>query len=95
MPLGYHSQKLGLRGGRHLGHFIEEEGSFMGSLEEPLPAAVRAREGPFFMSKKLALEQRLCEGRTVYGYEGLRRAGAVFVDRPGHQLLAGAGFAGN
>ena len=95
LPIRDHAQELGLRGGRHLRHFVEEEGSLVGSLEEPLTAAVGAGKGALFVAKELAFEQRLRKGRTVHRHKGFGGPGAVLMDGASHQFLAGAGFAGD
>ena len=42
------------------------------------------------MAEELAFEQRAWVGRAVDHHEGFLPAGAVLVDGPGNQLLAGA-----
>ena len=45
------------------------------------------------MSEQLRLEHALCEARAVHGEERARRAVRQVVDRPGDELLSGAGLA--
>ena len=64
-------------------------------LEEALLVGVRAGEGAALVPEELALEQRVGERRAVLGDEALILARARVVDRAGHQVLAGAGLAGD
>src|SRR5207249_9391406 len=62
-------------------------------LEESLPVLGRARERPLAVAEELALEEALGERGTVDGDEESLAARTGGVDRPRHQLLAGAGLA--
>ena len=47
------------------------------------------------MAEKLGFQQIFRQGRAVHGDQRLVRAGAALMQGAGHQLLAGAGFAGD
>ena len=54
-----------------------------------------AGEGALLVAEELALQQVLREGAAVDGDEGLAARGPLVVEGAGHQLLAGAGLAGD
>ena len=60
---------------------------------------MRRRSAPvkdaLLVAEQLALQQVLRDGGAVEGQERRLGAGAVLVDRPGHQLLAGAALSGD
>ncbi len=85
-----HAQQLGLHGGRHVPHLVEEEGAGVGQFELPPPHRGGAGEGPPLVAEQLALDEALGHRRAVDADEGPGRAPAVAVERPGHQFLAGA-----
>ena len=61
--------------------------------EEPLAVADGAREGAAHVPEEFRFEQGRREGGTVDRLERRPPAGALGVDRPGDELLAGAGLA--
>ena len=56
---------------------------------------MRAGECATLVAEKLALQQRVGDGRAVERHEGLIAAAAVRVNQLRRQLLAGPGLAGN
>ena len=62
-------------------------------LEPADPPRLGSGEGAALVAEKLALEQRLGNGRAIHRDERLPGAIAVLMDRARDQLLAGAGLA--
>ena len=67
----------------------------VGLLEAAALALERAGEGALLMAEQLAFDQVARDRRHVDGDERPVAPLAVVVQRPRHQLLAGAGFAGD
>ena len=89
------AQQLGLGLEGQVAHFVEEQGSPVGGLEETAVHAGSAGESPFFVAEELALDQFVGQGRTVDRQERTVLAGAEGMDGPGHQFLASAALAGD
>src|SRR5256886_3961647 len=89
----FRSQQLRLGGERKIDDFIEEQRAAPGQLELPLLALMRPGERTLLVAEQLRLDQRVRAGAAVDGHDRLVAAGAQMMDRPGHELLAGAGFA--
>jgi hypothetical protein len=64
-----------------------------GSLEQADLLVAGAGEGTALMSEEFGFDKLLGKRCAVDGDEGLRGARALVVERAGHQLLAGSGFA--
>jgi len=62
----------------------------IGHLKQARLALDRASEGAALVAEQLALQEILRDGAAVDCDEGVRGAWAARVDRPRHQLLAGA-----
>ena len=90
-----HTQQACLQVKRHVADFVEEQRAALGLLKPPAPLRLRAGEGATLMAEEFGLEQVLGNGCGVDGHEGAVRAGRVFVQRPGHQFFARAGFTGD
>ena len=90
-----HAQQLGLHPHRHVADLVEKQRPLAGQLEPPLLLAVGPGERPALVAEQLGLEQVLGQGRAVDGHQGPAPGHVAEVDRLGHQLLAGAGFAGH
>src|SRR5581483_261893 len=86
------AQELGLKRGRRVADFIEEERAAMSLFETALMFAHRPGERAFLVSEQFGFDQRLRECRTVHLHEGSVLAGTKIVNRPRDQLLAGAAF---
>ena len=54
---------------------------------------IRTGEGPFAMPEKFTFDQAFGQGAAVDRYKGMIGAQALVVNRPGHELFAGTGFA--
>jgi len=87
------TQQLHLQQRRDVADLVEEQGAATGRLHQAGLARVRSGEGPPLVPEKLALEQRLGEPGALHRHEGPAPALAGLVDRPGNELLAGAGLA--
>jgi len=61
-----HAEQLGLERGRHVGDFIQEDGSAVGLLEAANPLCHRPGKAALFVPKKLALEEGFRNSGTVY-----------------------------
>jgi hypothetical protein len=70
-----HPQKPDLGGWGDFADFIQENGAPIGLLEAPGFLADGSGESAFFMSEKLAFEQRCREGRALITMKGLSRRG--------------------
>ena len=88
-----HAQQFYLHGHRQLGHFIEQEGSRVGGLEQALLVGVGAGEGAPHMPEQLGFEQGFRDGAAVDRHEGPIRALGELVQGTRGQLLAGARLA--
>ncbi len=88
-----HAQQLGLHSQGHLADFVEEQSASLGQLEPAFLLAIGAGEGPAFVAEELALEQVLRQGRTVDGDQRPAARDVAEMNRLGHELLAGSGFA--
>src|SRR6185295_15002032 len=87
------AQQLGLRLDGDLADLVEEERAAMGRRQPAGAVALGVGEGPGDVAEELGLEQRPGQGGAVYGDERSAAPRAVDVQRPGDQLLAGAGLA--
>ena len=85
-------QDLGLRGGSHVPDLVQEQRARVTLLELADPFSVGPRETAAFVPEQFALQQRFGNGGAIDGEEGGLVATAMVVDRPRHQLLAGAAF---
>jgi hypothetical protein len=74
---------------------VEEHRAAVGELEAAELLRVRPGEGALLVAEQLRFDQRLGDRRHVDGHERLPAALAPRVDRPRHQLLAGAALAGD
>src|SRR5256884_5568988 len=87
------TQQLRLGGERKIDDFIEEQRAAPGQLELPLLPLMRHGERTLLVAEQLRLDQRVRDRTAVDGDERLVAASAQMMDRAGHELLAGAGFA--
>jgi hypothetical protein len=90
-----HAQQLGLHGQRELADLVQEQRALMRLLELAAALAQRSREGPAHMAEQLALDQVVGQGRAVDADHGLVGTARLRMHGLGHQLLAGAGLAGD
>ncbi|MNH11809.1 hypothetical protein D3C79_713330 [compost metagenome] len=65
-----HPQQLGLHGGGHVAHLIQEQGAAVGLGHQPGLVGQGAGEGPLLVTEQLALDQVLRDGGAVDGDEG-------------------------
>ena len=94
-PLLEHAQQLRLERQRQFPHLVEEQRATVGKLHEPHPAGIGPREGAALMAEELALDQGVGDRSAVHGHERPLGPAAAGMDRPGHELLAGARLAGH
>src|SRR5690606_23122651 len=72
---------------------VEEDGAAARLLDQPGPAALGAGERAALVAEQLADHELLRQRRAVDRNEGLAAPRRAVVQRPGDQLLAGAGLA--
>ena len=89
------AQDLRLGAGAHVPDFVEEEASAVALFEPADALLVGAGEGAFFLTEQHPFEKVLLERRAVHLDEVPRCPQRIVVNRPGDQLLAGAGFTAN
>ena len=87
--------KRRLRLHRHVADLVEKQRAAFGLFEAPGGALVGAGEGALLVAEQFALDEVARNRRHVDGDERAFLALAVIVQRAGHQLLAGAGLAGD
>ena len=90
-----HAQQLGLQSQRQFADLVEQQGAAIGLLELAGLGAHRTGEGALFVAEENGLEHLLRDRRAVHRDEGRVRAGGKAMDVARHQLLAGAGLAGD
>ena len=90
LPVLEDVKELALEGRVEVADLVEEDGPMVGGLELADLELVRTREGPTLVAEELALEQLARHRGAVYFHERSVSAGAEVVDRPRHDLLAGA-----
>src|SRR5579859_1577285 len=89
------AQELGLRFASHLRNFVEEDRSPVSTLKKSLLSAVRAGKSAFFMTKQVALDQRVWNRGTVDGNVWTVPARGELVDELSRDLFSGSAFAGD
>ena len=89
LALLQHAQELRLRGGRHLGDFVEKQHAARRQLNLTGLGLLRAGEGAALESEQLRFEQLLRQGRAVDRDERTAAPRRAAVDEPGHDFLAG------
>ncbi len=88
-----HAQQPGLRLRGHVADLVEEESAAVGLLEAPLAPRRGAGKSPLFVAEELRFHEIPGNGGHIQRDARPGRAGAVPVQGPGNQLLAGAGLA--
>ena len=89
------AQQLHLRAGVDLADFVQHQGAAIGQFK-PANALFRGSgESTFLVAEQFALQQLRRKGGAVNDDQLLLRPAAQVVQRPGHQLLAGAALAFN
>ena len=86
------TQQLRLCGERKIDDLIEEQRTAPGKLELPLLSLMGPGERALLVAEQLRLDQRVRDGATVHRDKWLVAARAQLMDRPSHELLAGAGL---
>src|SRR5262249_47689965 len=66
----------------------------MGEFERALLGRIGATEGPFLITKQLAFNKMLGQGRAVHIYPGFGAAHRIVMNGPRYQLLATASLSG-
>ena len=95
LPFFQDSEQFCLGSRRHFANLVQQQRAAVGQLEAAGPPLRRAGECAFLMAEDFALDQCLRNGRAVDRDKGPRFARAQIMQRPRHQLLAGAALAGN
>ncbi len=95
LALGQHAQQPRLQQQRHVADLVQEERAAIGLFEASCVTTRRAGEGAGFVAEQFRLQQFRGNRRGIERDEWCLRARAVHVQRTRHQLLAGAGFAGD
>src|SRR5207302_823107 len=90
-PLLQRAQQLGLQLDRHIADLVEVERAAVRELELAEPPLLRVGERAPLVAEHLRLEQGGGNRRARDRDEGPAGPAAVVVDRPGDELLAGAG----
>ena len=85
-------KQFGLKLGRHLGDFIEENRPILRFFKTPAPLIDGAAESAFFMSEKFSFEQRLWNRRAVDLDQRSGTASAPGVNDVGHDFFSDAAF---
>ena len=93
LPFLQRPQELRLRGQREVDNLVEEEASAIGKRKLSRLALMRTGERALLVAEQLRLDQRVGDRAAVHGDERLLAPAAQMMDRPGHELLARAGFA--
>src|SRR5262245_64041599 len=89
------AQQLRLRIERQVADLVEEERRAVGQLEHADPLRIRTGERSALVAEELALERSRCNRVAVERDQLAARARAQPVQDARHQLLAGAGLAGD
>ena len=87
------AQQLGLGLERNVADLVEEDRPLVGELEEPLLRVDRAGEGALHVAEEVRLEEVRRQVAGVDGDERLVGSRRVLMERPRHELLAGAALA--
>ena len=87
------TKQFRLKVNRSVANLIQKDGSFSCYCKASLSIFQRSRERAFYVTEEFRFKQGTREGGTVDRYERLVRASTLGMNRPGHQLLAGARFA--
>src|SRR5216110_3234944 len=87
------AQKLHVRQQRKIDDLIKEESTATGKLELPLFALMGAGERALLVAEQLRFNQRVRDGATIDRDKWLIAPPAQLMDRPSHELFAGAGLA--
>ena len=95
LALLQHAQKLALKLERYLADLVEEQRAAVGELEPADAVAQRAFERALGVAEEFAFEQLGRDRRAIDPDQRPVAAAARLVDRARHQLLAGAGLAGD
>ena len=85
-------QQFGLQFEWDVAHFVEKQGSLIGSLEPAGLAHYGAGKCSLLVPKELALEQAAGNGGTVQLNEGLTASRAQIVNGAGDKFFSRAGF---
>src|SRR5215831_8845046 len=89
------AQQLGLDLDIKIANLVQEQGAFIGQLEEAGLHGVSSAEGAFFVAEKLAFHQMFGNGGAVHIDPRLVAAMGMVMDEAGDHLLTCAGLAGN
>ena len=86
------AQKFGLEVQIQVRHLVQEQGAAVGQSESSQPPLGGAGEGALFVTEKFALHEAIGNCCAIDPDQRCILAPAAFVDGPGNQFLAGAGF---
>ena len=90
LPFLQDPQQFHLGGRRGLANLVQEQGAFVGGLEQSLPVGHRVGERPLFVPEQFAFLQVFGDRPAVDHHERLIASRTVVVDGARHQFLAGA-----
>ena len=90
-----HPEQFALQSQSDLRNLVQQDRPSVRELKPAVPPLRGPGEGPFFVPKKLAFNQRLGNRRAVYPDERFFSAPTVPVNLIGHEFLAGPVFAVN
>ncbi len=94
-PILEDPQELDLQGQAGLADLIQKDGPPIGHLKETGLVGHGPRKGALDVAKEFTLQELLWDGTAVNRQKGLGSPVAVFVNRPGHQLLPCATLPGD
>ncbi len=92
-PRLYSSEELGLDGFGQEADLVQKKRAPVRGLKQARLGPVGVREGSPLEAEQLGFQQRLRDRRAVDVHEGAALPGPHAMDEPGHEPLAGAGFA--
>ena len=95
LAVGQDPQQAHLQVGRHVADLVEEQRTALGLLEPAAARALRAGERSALVAEELRLEQIFRNRCRIDRHERPACARTVAMERARHQLLPGAGLAGN
>jgi hypothetical protein len=92
LPFLQHPEQSRLGLERQFADLVEEQGASVGGLHQPVAGRGGTGEGPLLVPEQFRLDQGIGNRCTVEADHRRIAAGALVVQGPGDQLLAGPGF---
>ena len=94
MFLNY-AKKFRLQFGRQLSNFVQEQGTGIGGLNQPLLVSIGSCECAAQMAEQFGFDQGLRQGRTIHRNKRSAPPQTQIVNGSGYELLPRAGLAAN